>query len=229
MKKTMSTKTNPRLKRAFFLLPTPELAQNLLGMLLVRRLPCGERISGIIVEVEAYLAESDPASHSWKGKSRKNASMFHPAGTLYVYSIHSRHCLNVVAEDEGIGAAVLIRALEPVEGLVQMAHGRGIELPETLLELTPTLATRLTSGPGRLCEALQVDRTLDGENLISSSQIWLEACAVTGEQSWTMQAGPRIGISRAQEMPLRWFIDGHRFVSGTSRGHSRRRSWRFIT
>ena len=214
-------RTHQRLTQDFYEQPTTELARNLLGKVIVRQLDDGQTLAGIVVEVEAYLPVDDPASHSFRGPGRKNASMFEPAGTLYVYPIHAKFCLNVVSDAKGQGAAVLIRAVQPIAGLGSMRELRG------LINLNESL-TRLTAGPARLCQALSVDRTLDGENLLSSSRLWFETePPVVSAQSWTVRASPRIGISQAAEKPLRWFIDGHQFVSGCARDHSRRRDWCF--
>lgn len=225
--KPESVKTK-RLGHPFYSRPTCEVARNLLGKLLVRQLADGRRLSGIVVEVEAYLSCEDQASHSWRGLKKSNASMFLAAGRLYVYPIHSRHCLNVVTESEGTGAAVLIRAMEPWEGWQHMADHRGIELPS----LGPSKQrnanlVKLGSGPGRLAQALAVDRQLDGIDLLSSRSMWFEQLSVIQSIAWQTCCGPRIGISRDREKPLRWFIDGNRFVSGCAREHSAGRHWNF--
>ncbi len=215
-------RTNQRLTYDFYSQETVDVARNLLGKVLVRQLDSGEIFGGIVVEVEAYLPADDPASHSFRGLGRKNASMFELAGTLYVYPIHAKFCLNVVTEARGAGAAVLIRAVQPIVGLTAMRNLRGLTGLDDPL-------TRLTTGPARLCQALAVDRILDGENLLSSSRIWFEPEPLDiVAQSWTARTSPRIGISQAVEKPLRWFIDGHQFVSGCARDHSRRRDWCFV-
>ena len=207
---------NQRLSESFYQRATTIVAQDLLGKVLVRADDHG-RTSGIIVEVEAYLAEDDPASHSFRGMGKKNASMFRPAGALYVYPIHAKYCLNVVTEDAQRGAAVLIRALQPMEGVDLMKVRRGTERIENL-----------TTGPAKLCQALNVDRLLDGENLITSHNVWLEEAPNTvSVRKWTRGVSRRIGISQAQDRLLRWFMDGNRFVSGCARDHSCRRDWSF--
>jgi len=205
-----------RLRRPDYASPTITLARDLLGKLIVRQL-AGQRLSGIIVEVEAYLAENDPASHSHRGLNRKNAAMFMDAGTLYVYPIHAKHCLNVVSEPAGIGAAVLIRAIQPWDGLEQMQRLRN------------TTDYRLVgSGPARLCQALAIDRTHDQQDLITSEEIWIEKAPIAvAAINWQVTASPRIGISQAKDLPYRWFIDGHQCVSGLARFHSQRRHWMF--
>jgi DNA-3-methyladenine glycosylase len=214
-------RTGQRLHQDFYLQATTEVARNLLGKAMVRQLDGGETLAGIVVEVEAYLPADDRASHSFRGLGRKNASMFEPAGTLYVYPIHAKFCLNVVTEAKGNGAAVLIRAIQPIQGLTTMHELRGLKnVNETL--------TRLTTGPARLCQALAVDRSLDGADLLSSSSIWFESePSIVAALPWTARTSARIGISQAVDKPLRWFIDGHQFVSGCARDHSRRRDWCF--
>ncbi len=122
---------NRRLSHEFYQHTTEIVAQSLLGKVLVRA-DGADRTSGIIVEVEAYLAAGDEASHSFRGKGKKNASMFRRAGILYVYPIHAKHCLNVVTETEGIGAAVLIRAVQPLEGIETMQTRRSTDRIENL-------------------------------------------------------------------------------------------------
>jgi DNA-3-methyladenine glycosylase len=228
-----------RLEYDFFVGSTEQVALNLLGKLLVTALPDGQRLSGLIVEVEAYLAEHDPASHSARGRSPKNASMFAPPGTLYVYSIHAKHCLNIVTEPAGRGAAVLIRALEPWEGQSTMLKHRGLLVPHAATSAQPEqqptapspklelkTAVGLTSGPGRLCQALAIDRRQDGLDLPSSPVVWLER-RTEDMPVYNTRSSPRIGISHARDLPLRWFMDGHYFVSGRARDHSRGRWWSF--
>ncbi|HHS96728.1 MAG TPA: DNA-3-methyladenine glycosylase, partial [Chloroflexi bacterium] len=141
-----------RLRREFFDRDTLEVARDLLGRVLVRVLD-GERLSGRIVEVEAYIGEDDRASHARFGPTERNAAMYGPPGHAYVYLIYGvHHCLNLVTGPEGFPAAVLIRALEPLEGVEQMRGLRGGR-PD------------LTNGPGRLCQALGIDLRFDGADL----------------------------------------------------------------
>lgn len=213
----MKSTENQRLTGKFYHRETTAVARELLGKLLVRRLPSGARLSGIIVEVEAYLAAGDPASHSFRGPGRKNASMFKTPGTLYTYSIHARHCANIVTEPSGVGAAVLIRAIEPLENLALMHQYRGTDNIRLL-----------STGPARLCQALQLDRQHDGLDLSTNSEVWLEAAPkIISTLAWNISCSPRIGISQAQELELRFFVDGNKFVSGRSRDHLTRPSWGF--
>lgn len=207
---------------------TQQVAKRLLGHTLVRHID-GRRLSGIIVEVEAYLAENDPASHSAVGPKRRNASMFAQPGTLYVYTIHTRHCLNVVTLPQNVGSAVLIRAIEPVDGIQQMLKHRRRSRQDDQSALPTSLLRELTSGPGRLCEALQLDLRHDGLDLKASDSVWIEPPHnVVNCTTWKMVESNRIGISKGTDLGLRWFIDGHQLVSGCARQHSAGRHWRFV-
>ncbi|MEM9367915.1 MAG: DNA-3-methyladenine glycosylase [Planctomycetota bacterium] len=189
----------------FFARDTTVVARQLLGLKLLKR--SGRRwCGGLIVETEAYLPEGDFASHAARGQTGGNTSMFGQPGTLYVYPIHANHCLNMVTEAEGVGAAVLIRALEPTDGVSQMVKRRKTDEPR-----------RLTSGPGMLCQALGVVRRHDGDELRESAG-WRLECGVTVNAD-RIAAGPRIGISKSQTLPLRFFVDGNRFVSGRASDH----------
>ncbi len=192
--------------RSFFQRDVVEVARQLLGMLLVREDERG-RQSGIIVEVEAYLGAQDPAAHSYRGPTPRNASMFGPVGHAYVYTIHTHFCMNVVAGVPGEATAVLLRALEPVEGIEHMRARRHVRALRDL-----------TSGPGKLCAALAIDRSFDGWDLTLGQQLWLEP----GPRlpPWKTAVTPRIGIRLAADLPLRFFIDGNPFVSGPRRQHS---------
>jgi len=190
------------LPRSFYDRHAEQVARELLGKRLVRAR--GKTVvAGRIVEVEAYLARDDSACHAYRGRTRRNACMFGPPGHAYVYAIHSRFCLNTVTEPEGIPSAVLIRAIEPLEGLGLMKRRRG----------TNDLGN-LTRGPARLCEALAIDRKLDGWDLTCGRQLW-----VTGDQGPAPAAGrivatSRIGISSGNDLLLRFFIADSPFVSG---------------
>jgi DNA-3-methyladenine glycosylase len=154
-------------------------------------------VGGRIVEVEAYDHE-DPASHGFGGRTARNASMFGPAGHAYVYRSYGIHwCLNFVCGDEGVATAVLLRALEPTTGLEQMRERRGVEVSRLLC-----------SGPGRLCQALAVTRTHDGLPLDAPP---FELYARAGDVD--VVAAPRIGLTRAAELPWRLALRGSRFLS----------------
>lgn len=174
-----------------------DVARRLLGARLVR-VTGGVRRSGRIVETEAYRAD-DPAAHSFRGQTPRNRSMFGSPGLAYVYFTYgSCFCVNVVCEPEGVGAAVLMRALEPEEGLDAMAAARGRDRD-------------LTNGPGRLCQALGIDRELDGVDLLAGELLFLEAGEPVPES--LVARTPRIGISRAQDLPWRFALRNNRHVS----------------
>jgi DNA-3-methyladenine glycosylase len=189
------------LNRDFYDRSPTEVARELVGMHLVRRTARG-LCSGIIVETEAYLAADDPASHSARGRTRKNATMFGRAGLLYVYPIHARHCLNAVTESRGIASAVLIRAVMPV---------RGIEL---MRERRPCPPLNLARGPAKLCEAFDVDRRLDGWDLTLGNRIWIEQADEAGVNDRRIFASPRIGVTSAHDLELRFFLRDSPYVSG---------------
>ncbi|MFZ5918401.1 MAG: DNA-3-methyladenine glycosylase [Chloroflexota bacterium] len=191
------------LPRHFYARPTLAVARDLLGQRLVRLLD-GRRLSGRIVEVEAYLGESDQASHARPGRTRRNAAMYGPPGHAYVYSIYGlHHCLNAVTEPQGCPAAVLIRALAPLEGLEVMRRQR------------PNHPDReLTNGPAKLCQALAVDKNLDGADLCMAGTLWIEADEPIADAQ--VNTGPRINVrgdERARSAPWRFTIGGHPFVS----------------
>lgn len=186
----------------FYRRGTVELARELVGTLLMHDSPSGRAV-GRIVETEAYLSEGDPASHSHRGRTDRNDSMFACAGTAYVYLIYGVHrCLNVVTAEEGVGEAVLLRALEPLEGLDVMAARRG----------TSTVRS-LCSGPGKLAQAMGVSGEHDGVSLLNGA-LGLYAPEADAEGA-KVAAGPRVGISRATELPLRFWLAGSPFVSRT--------------
>jgi DNA-3-methyladenine glycosylase len=202
------------LDRAFFACDTRRVARELLGKVLVRENPdrtggpaVGARLTARIVEVEAYLGEKDPAAHAAAGRTSRNAVLFGPPGHAYVYFIYGNHyCLNVSCEPEGKAGGVLFRALEPISGVDEMSRARGIEL------LGPNDLPKLTSGPGRLAEAFGITRARDnGCDLTSpASSLWI---ADDGYCARGIRTTPRIGITKAAEQPLRYFINRNRFVS----------------
>lgn len=190
------------------------VARELIGKPLFRRTSQG-LCSGIIVETEAYLAANDPASHSYRGRTRKNATMFGRAGLLYVYSIHARHCLNAVTESRGIASAVLIRAVMPRLGIGLMQQRR---------QCSPM---DLARGPARLCEAFDVDRRLDGWDLTRGTRIWIEQAAADAVSNPQIVVSPRIGVTSGHGLELRFFLKDSPFVSGprkVGRAHGLTRS-----
>lgn len=189
-----------RFSHSFFLRPTLEVARDLLGARLTTTIR-GVKTSGRIVEVEAYYGPTDPASHSYRGETPRNAPMFRPGGLCYVYLIYGlHHCVNVVTEKEGIGAAVLIRALEPVEGITAMERRR--KTKDSAL---------LTNGPARLCEALKITRALSGQNFLLPGPI-----SITPDENIpdsAVERSTRIGISKGKELEWRFFVRGIEWVS----------------
>jgi DNA-3-methyladenine glycosylase len=191
-----------RLGRSFFARYTPDVARELLGCLLVRRIG-GRNISGRIVEVEAYRGRDDPASHSFRGVTKRSATMFGEAGHVYVFFSYGNHwCLNFTTEEKGQPGAVLIRALEPVEGVEEMMKNRGI-----------SDVGSLTNGPGKLTKALSIDGTFNGEDVVKSKRLYL----LSREGPVRVKASARMGISRGREHQWRYFVGGNRFVSSNRR------------
>lgn len=190
-----------RLPREWYARDTCTVARALLGCVLVHRQPDGARLSGRIVETEAYHQDGDQAAHSFNGWTARNAVMFGPPGFLYVYFIYGmHHCLNVVTEGEGVGAAVLIRGLEPLEGETQMQRLRG-----------PSIKRRqLSNGPAKLCRALAVNREQDGADLLGDS-LFIEAGPPL--EPADIVATTRIGISKSVDLPWRFYIKGNDWVS----------------
>ena len=186
------------LQRKFYSRSPDVVARDLLGKLLIRHLQ-GKRLTGRIIEVEAYLGLADPASHAARGLTPSNAILFGPSGHVYVYFIYGMYyCLNVACHLQGEAGGVLIRALDPIDGLETMADLRGLSH-----DAKPKL---LTGGPGRLCQALDITRKncngLDFTSPDSPIQI-----ADDGTHPGKIHITPRIGISKAAERPLR-FLTG---------------------
>ena len=200
----------PTLDRDFFDRAAITVARELLGKLLVRRE--GKRLlAGRVVEAEAYLGAADPAAHAYNGRTPRNAVLFGPPGHAYVYFIYGTYyCANVSCMPTGDAECVLLRALEPVFGLEAMAAARGLALTAD----SPASRLRLiSSGPGRMSEALGITRARDnGKDLTSrQSDLWF---ADDGYRPKRIGATPRIGIKKAIEEPLRFVIAGNSFVSG---------------
>jgi DNA-3-methyladenine glycosylase len=200
-----------RLPRSFYARPVLQVARGLLGRLLVYDSPRG-RLSGRIVEVEAYRGADDPASHAYRGRTRRNAVMFGPPGHAYVYFTYGmHHCLNIVTGPEDHASAVLVRALEPEEGIEIMGEHRGVAVPE-----------RLARGPGCVTQALGLDRRHDGLDLVGGP-LYL-AAGSPRRRGLTIAAGPRIGIRLARSRRWRFFLEGHPCVSGPRRAARSRAS-----
>ena len=192
------------LARGFYSRDPRRVARELLGKIVVRR-QGRKRLTGRIVEVEAYLGERDPAAHAASGKTARNAVLFGPPGHAYVYFIYGNHyCLNVACERAGKAGCVLIRALAPLAGLDAMARARGMTLGNP---------RALTSGPGRLCAAFSITRARDNGKDVTSKRSDL-FIASDGCRPRRIAMTPRIGIRKAAKDKLRYIIAGNEFVSG---------------
>ena len=189
------------LNHSFFSGSTVEVARKLIGKVLCRR--SGNLLMKCrLVEVEAYLADGHGACHAAKRKTPRNEVMFGSAGLVYVYSIHARYCMNFVTEKAGLGCAVLVRAAEPLLGLEEMARARGTDRNTAWL-----------SGPGKLCQALGVDRELNGISLSPKLGLWVE------DDGWQcgprqIRSTPRIGVTAAQKKRLRYVLRNSPYASG---------------
>lgn len=194
----------PVLPRAFYLDPPDVVARKLLGKVLVQRYE-GKRLAGRIVEVEAYCGLDDPAAHAFVGKTARNAVLFGPPGFAYVYFIYGMHyCLNISCEPDGQAGSLLLRALEPLEGLATMARLRGLAK-----DANPKL---LTSGPGRLCQALGIARETHNGVDVTSRRSGLQV-EDDGFVPREIAVSRRVGIRLAADRPLRFAIAGSPFVS----------------
>jgi DNA-3-methyladenine glycosylase len=196
--------------REFYDRSTEMVARELLGAWLIRASPKGIS-GGVIVETEAYLGHIDPASHSFRGQTRRNAAMFGPPGHAYVYFIYGNHfCFNTVCGHVGTGEAVLIRAVEPAFDIEGMRKKRG------------GVETRqISNGPGKLCSALGIDRSLDGADLCQpGSPIFIAqnpSLKLFFKASGPVKASVRVGITKAAEAPLRFYLAKNPFVSRLER------------
>jgi DNA-3-methyladenine glycosylase len=195
------------LSRRFYTTDPVTLARSLLGQRLVRRLDDGTRLAGTIVETEAYLGVEDMAAHTYGGRrTARNEAMYLPGGHAYVYFTYGMHyCVNVVAGRTGDPVAVLLRALEPTEGLDRMAR--------------PADPRNLCRGPARLCQALAIDQTLNAIDLTRDSRLFIERASPTLPDE-EIGASPRIGVAYAgawADRPLRFFIRKSPFLSGPPR------------
>jgi DNA-3-methyladenine glycosylase len=187
-----------KLPRSFYNRPTLKVAKELIGKYLVVN-KNGKSLSGKIVETEAYIGPDDPASHAYKGMTKRNKIMFGNPGYAYVYFTYGMyHCLNFVTEKKGYPAAVLIRALEPIDGIEVMTRRRKKKKIEDL-----------TSGPGKLCQAMGIDRSLCGADLCGKT-IYVED---RGEKTGAIVSTNRIGIDQGKDKKWRFYIKNSRFVS----------------
>jgi DNA-3-methyladenine glycosylase len=187
-----------RIGRRLFKGYTPDVARRLVGCRLVR-VVSGKRLAGVIVETEAYRGPRDPASHAYHGRTRRNEVMFGPPGHAYVYFTMGMHyCLNVTTEPRGVPAAVLIRAVQPVEGVEAMKRNRGVEDKQ-----------KLGSGPGNLTKALGIDGGLNGEDMVTSRRLFIEE----GKSVEPVMTSTRVGVSAGIATRWRFFAAGNPFVS----------------
>jgi DNA-3-methyladenine glycosylase len=177
------------------------VAKELLGKVLVRKID-GQILSGRIVETEAYIAVNDEAAHGYRGKTKRNSSLFMTAGHVYVHRIHMQHCLDIVTEDVDVPSSVLIRAIEPLTG---------IEIMQKLRGRNELLA--LTSGPGKLAEALAIDKTQDAIDVTDEQSILYIVDDGFSVDRGDIVVTKRVGISKAMEREYRFYIHGNRFVS----------------
>ena len=186
------------LSRKFYERDTKEVAKDLLGKVLVHRTPKGV-LKGKIVEVEAYYGENDPGSHAYKGKTPRNEIMYGLPGFAYVYFCYGNHwLLNVVTEKGGKAGAVLFRALEPLEGIEIMKENRKSKEIQNL-----------TNGPGKLTQALEINKKHNGLDLTKSNLFITRG----KKENFEIVTTTRIGIKRGKELPLRFYIKGNKFVS----------------
>jgi len=196
-----------KLSRKFYSRKTVIVAQELLGKTLVHKTAEGI-ISGKIVETEAYLGQEDAGSHAYRGITRRNRIMFGPAGKAYIYFVYGNHyCFNVVTENDGVGGAVLIRALEPRKGIQLIKKNRGIDGP----------LAYLTNGPGKLSEALGITGSMNGADLTGNKLFIVSqnSSRKKGKSSgdFSIISTGRIGIKEGRNLPYRYYIEGNKFVS----------------
>lgn len=199
----VSQRTGKALPRLFYLRPTLQVAKSLLGKYVVRKLG-RKKLVGKIVEVEAYIGPNDPASHAYVGKTERNKVMFEEGGRAYVYFTYGMHfCFNVVTERGGYPAAVLIRAVEPIDGIEEMMKNRGFMTDEND-------KIRLTNGPAKFCEAFGITREINGIDLTGD-----ELFITNGEniKSSEIAVSERIGIRNGKGKKWRFYVRGNRFVS----------------
>lgn len=188
------------IQQDFYLEPTLQVTRGLLGAILETNID-GKKTSGIIVETEAYLSTGDPACHASKGVTKRNREMFNNGGIAYIYFIYGMHyCFNVVTEAKDSGCAVLIRGIEPLDGIEIMQERRKI-----------TTTTDLTNGPGKICSAFGINIHHNGAELFGNSGITIYQGKEISQSM--IKTSSRIGISQGGELQYRYFIKDNRFVS----------------
>lgn len=197
--------SSKKLNREFYTRPVIRVAKDLLGKILIK-VERRKILAGKIVEVEAYDGKIDEASHSFRGKTKRNEVMFREGGFFYVYFTYGvHHCCNVVTGKEGHGAAVLIRAIEPLSGIETMALRRFGKK-----KITEKQFFNLTNGPGKICEAFAFDRSHSGLDLTGDKIFIIDNPPLRKSE---IGVSNRIGISRSTELPWRFFIKGNKFLS----------------
>lgn len=185
------------LQREFYNRRTDTVAPELLGKILIRKLG-DQTLGGIIVETEAYFGGNDPASRAFKGLKEYNRVMFEEPGRLFIYNVHKYWMLNIIAHDDAVGG-ILIRAIEPTMGLESMLRNRPVKNPRDL-----------TSGPGKLTLALDVDKSLNGVDVTSESS---PVYVLDNDYECIIDTSHRIGVTRDLPKHLRYYVSGNRFVS----------------
>ncbi|MBI4547298.1 MAG: DNA-3-methyladenine glycosylase [Ignavibacteriae bacterium] len=205
-----------KLPRSFYLRPTLTVAKDLLGKYFCRRID-RQLLIGKIVEVEAYLGETDPASHAYRGQTIRNEVMFWEGGHLYVYFTYGMHfCANVVTEEKGKGRAILLRAVEPIKGIKLMCRNRGFTTDGTPARRSPPLRTAggdyrmLANGPAKLCDAFGIKKAQNGTDLLGD-EIYIANGETIPESK--IISTIRIGVKNGSDKKWRFYIEGNRWVS----------------
>lgn len=200
------TPTAPHIPQQWCDRPVEIVAPDLVGCTLVRQFPDGSQLRGMIIETEAY-GPDDPACHGYRGRTPRTEVMFGPAGMSYVYLIYGMyHCFNVVTDRCDIASAVLIRALELDT------------IPAGVPDKKRKQPHRIAAGPGKLCQVMNIDRTLSDRPLIPSEALWLEHRGPDIQQKfmegiWSLSQTTRIGLSKGVETPWRWYLKGSACIS----------------
>ncbi len=201
----MNTKQFHKLPETFYQKDVVKIAPKLLGKYFVKK-EKQQFLIGKIVEVEAYADKIDEASHSFTGVTKRNKLMFDSGGKLYVYFIYGNHfCCNVVCDKEGVGSAVLIRALEPLKGIEMMVERRFQKNEVTAKEFL-----NLTNGPGKICKAFNISKDENGIDLCSDNIFLVEGEKILKKN---IAASPRIGIKKSKELLWRFYLKDNPFVS----------------
>jgi DNA-3-methyladenine glycosylase len=214
------------LSRSFFVRPSVEVAPDLLGCVLVSSSDAGI-VAVRLVEVEAYDAATDPASHAYRGRTARNAVMFGEPGHVYVYFTYGMHfCVNLVCSPEGQASAVLLRAGEVIEGVDLAAARRAGGRSQAAKAWSPR---ELARGPARLCQALAIDRGSDGVDACAAGSPLRMFGSAEDRAGLAISTGPRVGISQAADRPWRYWLTGDTHVSLYKPAQQRRRQARPVT